>query len=107
MEPTNASARNATTIENKYSFLKQVFVFDVVFREGFGPGPAQAPTNLGWAGLAQIGFGPENFGPKSSLILKYGFGFGSAQGPINLGSTELSFGPVNFGPNPSLVVFFA
>ena len=35
--------------------------------DGFGPGPAQGPTYLGWAGPAQIGLGPKNFGPNPSL----------------------------------------
>ena len=34
--------------------------------DGFGPGPAQGPTDLGWAGPAQIGPGPKNFGPNPS-----------------------------------------
>ena len=37
-------------------------------RDGFGPGPAQNPTDLGCAGPAQIGPGPKNFGPNPSLI---------------------------------------
>ena len=36
-------------------------------RDGFGPGLAQGPTDLGWAGPAQIGLGPENFGPNPSI----------------------------------------
>ena len=34
---------------------------------GFGFGPAQGPTSLGWAGPAQISLGPENVGPNPSL----------------------------------------
>ena len=36
-------------------------------RDGFGPGPAQGPTDLGWAGPAQTGPGPKNFGPNPSI----------------------------------------
>ena len=38
-----------------------------VTRDGFGPGPALGPINLGWAGPAQIGLGPENFDPNPPL----------------------------------------
>ena len=36
-------------------------------RDWFGPGPAQGPTDLGWARPAQIGLGPKDFGPNPSI----------------------------------------
>ena len=73
-------------------------------RDGFGPGPAQGPFDLGWAELAQIGLGPEKFGPNPSL--RNGFGPGPAQGPINLGwagPAQIGLGPEKSGSNPSLM----
>ena len=53
--------------ESQESRLSRIFreiifrQFTLNIRDGFGPGPAQGPTDLGWAG-------PKNFGPNPSLI---------------------------------------
>ena len=44
----------------KLALGRKILAQTHLYRDGFGFGPAQGPTNLGWAG-------PKNFGPNPSL----------------------------------------